>query len=204
MTVTPVTEGTATVTVTATDVGGSNTAATQSVHSDGGRREPAAFHRPRDSRRGVTPVRAVHFTELRTRIDGVRASVGLGPYAWTDPVLTAGSTRVRLVHLLEMRWALAPVFAAKGQRPPFWTDAAPAAGVKPRSGPRTCWSCAPRSVGAGMTRARGDLALRPALHFRGTCRQYERLGRRGRIASRGLSTICSPPRPAAARCGTTP
>ena len=123
VTVTPVTEGTATVTVAATDVGGSNTVATQAFTVTVSRSFTDPVITP-----GVTPVRAVHFTELRTRIDGVRASVGLGSYAWTDQVLTAGSTRVRLVHLLEMRWALAPVFAAKGRRPPFWTDAAPTAG----------------------------------------------------------------------------
>jgi hypothetical protein len=126
VTVTAVAEGTTTVTVTATDVRGSNTAATQSFTV----MVPRPFTDPVITP-GVTPVRAVHFTELRTRIDEVRASVGLGPYAWTDPVLTAGSTPVRLVHLLEMRWALAPVSAAKGRRPPFWTDAAPAAGSTP-------------------------------------------------------------------------
>ena len=126
VTVTPASVGTATVTVTATDVGGSNTAATQAFRV----MVPRPFTDPVITP-GATPVRAVHFTELRTRIDGVRASVGLGPYTWTDPVLTAGSTRVRLVHLLEMRWALAPVFAAKGRRPTFWTDAAPTAGSTP-------------------------------------------------------------------------
>ena len=126
VTVTPVAEGTTTVTVTATDVSGSNTAATQAFRV----MVPRPFTDPVITP-GVTPVRAVHFTELRTRLDGVRASVGLGPYAWTDPLLTAGSTRVRLVHLLEMRRALAPVFAAKGRRPPFWTDAAPTAGSTP-------------------------------------------------------------------------
>ena len=35
---------------------------------------------------GVTPVRAVHFTELRTRIDALRAGTSLGRFAWTDPV----------------------------------------------------------------------------------------------------------------------
>ncbi|MCY4508349.1 MAG: M64 family metallo-endopeptidase [Acidobacteria bacterium] len=126
VTVTPVSDGTTTVTVTATDVGGSNTAATQAFRV----MVPRPFTDPVITP-GATPVRAVHFTELRTRIDGVRASVGLGPYTWTDPVLTAGSTRVRLVHLLEMRWALTPVFAARGGGPPFWTDAAPTAGSTP-------------------------------------------------------------------------
>ena len=121
-----VSAGTATVTVSATDTGGSNTAATQAFTVT----VPRAFtDQPLVA--GVTPVRAVHFTELRARIDGVRRSVGLGPYAWTDPVLTSGVTRVRLVHLTEMRWALAPVFGAKGRRPPFWTDAASTPGSTP-------------------------------------------------------------------------
>ena len=126
VTVRAVSAGTATVTVSATDTGGSNTAATQAFTVT----VPRAFtDHPLVA--GVTPVRAVHFTELRARIDGVRRSVGLGPYAWTDPVLSAGATRVRLAHLQEMRWALAPVFGAKGRRPPFWTDAAPTAGSTP-------------------------------------------------------------------------
>ena len=126
VTVRAVSAGTATVTVSATDTGGSNTAATQAFTVT----VPRAFtDHPLVA--GVTPVRAVHFTELRARIDGVRRSVGLGPYAWTDPLLTSGVTRVRLVHLTEMRWALAPVFGAKGRRPPFWTDAAPTPGSTP-------------------------------------------------------------------------
>ncbi len=32
---------------------------------------------------GVTPVKAVHFSELRQHIDALRARVGLGPVAWT-------------------------------------------------------------------------------------------------------------------------
>ena len=75
---------------------------------------------------GVTPVRAVHFTELRTRIDVVRETVGLGLYPWTDSVLSAG-VAVRLVHLLELRAALEGAYAAAGRTRPRWTDATPAA-----------------------------------------------------------------------------
>ena len=80
-------------------------------------------------RPGVTPVRAVHFTELRTRIDALRREAGLAEYAWTDPVLTAGVTPVRLTHLLELRQALAETYAAVGQATPRWTDASPQAGA---------------------------------------------------------------------------
>ena len=80
---------------------------------------------------GVTPVKEVHFTELRLRIDTVRAAVGLAPFAWTDRVLSAGVTRIRLVHLLELRSALAAAYAASGRVAPSYTDAAPVAGATP-------------------------------------------------------------------------
>ena len=82
-------------------------------------------------RPGVTPVRAVHVTELRTRIDGLRRAAGLGPFAWTDPVLTPGVTPVRLAHLRELRAALAQAYAAAGRPVPRWTDASPVAGTTP-------------------------------------------------------------------------
>ena len=80
---------------------------------------------------GATRVRAVHFTELRRRIDGVREAVGVGPFRWTDAVLRAGVTPVRLAHLLELREALAPAYAAAGLPAPRWTDPAPVAGSTP-------------------------------------------------------------------------
>ena len=124
--VTPAGTGTAVVTVTATDATGSNTAATRTFTVRVVR--PFTDHPivPR-----VTPVRAVHFTELRTRIDGLRAEAGLPRFAWTDPTLTAGVTAVRLVHLLELREALAAAYLAAGRSAPVWTDAAPSAGETP-------------------------------------------------------------------------
>ena len=126
VTVTPVSEGMATVTVTATDRGGSNSTAVQSF--------TVTVDRPFTDHPivpGVTPVRAVHFTELRTRVDGVRSAVGLGPFAWTDSILRAGVTRVRLVHLLELRSALAEAYRAAGRPAPVWTDGAARAGRTP-------------------------------------------------------------------------
>ena len=66
---------------------------------------------------GVTPVRAVHFAELRSRIDALREAEGLGGFAWTDPVLTPGVTPVRLAHLLDLRSALAAAYAAADAGP---------------------------------------------------------------------------------------
>ena len=130
VTVTPMGEGTATVTVTATDAGGSNGTAAQTF---------TATVRPAGARRftddpivpGVTPVRAVHFTELRVRIDVLRREAGLAPFGWTDPVLLAEVTRVRLVHLTGLRSALAGAYTAAGRAAPRWTDASPAAGSTP-------------------------------------------------------------------------
>lgn len=78
---------------------------------------------------GVTPIRAIHFMELRTRIDAVRDAAGLGRLPWTDPVLTAGVTQIRIAHLLELREALAGAYEASGRSAPDWTDAAPEAGT---------------------------------------------------------------------------
>ena len=65
-------------------------------------------------RPGVTPIKALHFTELRMRIDALRRQAGLERFPWTDPVLTGGVTPVRLVHLLELRTALAEAYAGGG------------------------------------------------------------------------------------------
>ena len=126
VTVTPRGPGSTTVTVTATDTGGSSRTATQSFSvtvlqpfTD----DPIVP--------GETPIRAAHVTELRTRIDGLRAAAGLGRFAWTDPVLRAGVTRVRLVHLTELRSALAEAYGAAGRSAPRWTDASPAGRTTP-------------------------------------------------------------------------
>ena len=124
VTLTAVGVGRATIWVTATDPGGlSATQAFQVRVSAPFTDDPIVP--------GVTPVRAVHFTELRARIDAVREAAGLGPFRWTDPVLRAGVTPVRLVHLLELREALGAAYTAAGRAEPRWTDAAPTAGTTP-------------------------------------------------------------------------
>ena len=126
VTVTPLGTGTATVTVTATDGDGSNTAATQSFTVT-----VVAPFTDHPLVPGETPVRAIHFSELRSRIDALRTRAGLAAYGWTDPVLTARVTPVRLVHLTELRSALAEAYAAAGREAPSWTAAVPAAGATP-------------------------------------------------------------------------
>ena len=117
--------GTAEIEVRATDPGGLSASQTFEV------RVTATPFTDDPIRPGVTPVRAVHFTELRARIDVLRREAGLPRFGWTDPALRAGVTPVRLVHLLELRWALTAAYAAAGQAEPDWTDDAPAAGATP-------------------------------------------------------------------------
>ena len=126
VTLTAAAPGTAAIRVTATDPAGQSAA--QSFTATVTRTAPFTDD---PLRPGVTPVRAVHFTELRTRIDGLRRAAGLGPFPWTDPVLTPGVTPVRLAHLVELRRALAAAYAAAGRPAPGWTDAAPVAGTTP-------------------------------------------------------------------------
>ena len=124
LTLTSAGTGTATIGVTATDPHGLS--ATASFTATVGR--PGTFTDD-PIRPGSTPVRAIHFAELRTRIDALRRRAALTPFAWTDPVLTPGVTPVRLVHLHELREALAAAYAAAGRGAPAWTDAAPTAGT---------------------------------------------------------------------------
>ena len=116
VTVTAVATGTATITVTATDTGGTNTAANQAFTVE----VVLVAFTDDPIRPGVTPVKAIHFTELWSRIDGMRQAAGLQRFAWTDPVLTAGVTRMKLVHLLELRAALAEAYIAARRAVPNW------------------------------------------------------------------------------------
>ena len=125
VTLTAVAPGRAVIEVRATDPGGLSAAQTFGV------RVTATPFTDDPIRPGVTPVRAVHFTELRARIDVLRREAGLPRFGWTDPELRAGVTPVRLVHLLELRWALTAAYAAAGRAEPDWTDDAPAAGAIP-------------------------------------------------------------------------
>ena len=127
MRVTAVASGLATVTVTATDSRAGMAATRTFVVTVA---VPTSFSDD-PIVPGVTPVRAVHFAELRARIDALRAAAGLARFGWTDSVLTAGATSVRRGHLLELRRALAAAYAAAGRAAPAWTDPAPSAGVTP-------------------------------------------------------------------------
>ena len=72
---------------------------------------------------GSTPVKAIHFRELRQRIGTLRAQASLLPMKWTDPTLTAGVTPVKRVHLTELWAGLTTVYDAVGKPRPSYTDA---------------------------------------------------------------------------------
>jgi uncharacterized repeat protein (TIGR03803 family) len=71
---------------------------------------------------GSTAVKAIHITELRTRIDQVRTGLGLSPFTWTDPTLTVGVTAVKAVHINDLRLALTQAYTQAGLTPPTFTD----------------------------------------------------------------------------------
>ena len=72
----------------------------------------------------VTPVKAIHTTELRDKINCVRAWFGLSPYAWTDPTITPDVTVVNHLHIEEMRTALDQAYTGAGATHAAYTDAA--------------------------------------------------------------------------------
>jgi hypothetical protein len=77
---------------------------------------------------GVHQMRAVHITELRTRINDLRTHYGLATVSWTDTTL--GSTvPVRAVHLTEMRSALDAIYTALSRTLPTYTDPTLVAGT---------------------------------------------------------------------------
>jgi hypothetical protein len=71
---------------------------------------------------GKTSIRLVHLTELRSRIDAVRAVFNLPPYSWNDPVLTARTSSIRAVHISDLRTALVQAYAAARMTTPTFTD----------------------------------------------------------------------------------
>jgi hypothetical protein len=78
---------------------------------------------------GSSLIRAVHITELRSRIDALRARFGLPAFSYTDPTLTAGTTISQAQHVIDLRAALTQAYVAAGMTPPTYTDTPLAAGT---------------------------------------------------------------------------
>ena len=71
---------------------------------------------------GATPIRMVHLTELRERIDGLRLHLGLLTFIWTDERIEPGVTPIKAVHLTELRAALNEAYTKAGREAPSYTD----------------------------------------------------------------------------------
>ena len=78
---------------------------------------------------GVTPVKAVHLTELRADIANLRVQYGLAAFTWTDSSIGARASRIKAAHLNELRAALLEVYTTAGQPPPTFTDSPLVAGT---------------------------------------------------------------------------
>ena len=75
---------------------------------------------------GVHPLRLVHITELRGRIDALRALRNLPAASWTP--LIAGSTVAIASHINQLRSALTAVYLAMGRAAPGFSDSPISAG----------------------------------------------------------------------------
>ena len=71
---------------------------------------------------GMTPIRAVHISELRARINALRSATGLPQITWFDPVLTVGVTHVKAAHIAQMRAALNEVYSARSRPSPNYAE----------------------------------------------------------------------------------
>jgi alpha-tubulin suppressor-like RCC1 family protein len=69
---------------------------------------------------GVTVIKAVHVTELRSRIDAVRTRYNLALYSWSRPLPTLGGSIVSVVDITSLRTALADAYSAAGRNPPTY------------------------------------------------------------------------------------
>jgi hypothetical protein len=69
---------------------------------------------------GLSMIRAIHITELRTRIDALRAAHGLAAVSW--PALVAGSTMMAASDIGQLRSALDDVYRSMDLLRPVYTD----------------------------------------------------------------------------------
>ncbi len=76
---------------------------------------------------GVTVIKAIHLSELRTAVDQIRAAAGLGGYPYTDAA-SAGLV-VKAIHIQQLRTALDEARSKLGLSTGGWTDPSLAAGT---------------------------------------------------------------------------
>ncbi len=70
---------------------------------------------------GITIVKAVHLTELRSAVDQARVHAGLSAASWTESI-SSGVTLIKASHITELRARLAEARAALGLSAASYTD----------------------------------------------------------------------------------
>ena len=55
---------------------------------------------------GVTAIRSIHLTELRTALEEVYGTVSLAWPTYEEPIVRAGDTIIRAAHVMELRAAV--------------------------------------------------------------------------------------------------
>jgi hypothetical protein len=79
---------------------------------------------------GVTPIKAVHITQLRTAVNDARTRAALPGANWAESV-TAGATLVRAAHITELRARLDEARVALGMSAASYTNSTLSVGVTP-------------------------------------------------------------------------
>jgi hypothetical protein len=76
-------------------------------------------------------VKAIHFQEMRAKVNALRTARSMAAAVWTDPALAAG-TMIKAIHLQEIRTALSQVYAHDGAMAPGYTNISIASGTSIR------------------------------------------------------------------------
>ena len=80
----------------------------------------------------ASTIKAVHITELRSRIDVTRAALLLGPYPYAGAIVP-GTSLINAQHIVELRTALDQAYTTNGAMPPAYTDPVLASGMPIRA-----------------------------------------------------------------------
>ena len=88
-----------------------------------GMHRPALVFTDEIIQRKVTPIRAVHMTELRDYINLLRIDYGLSRYYWTDDPIVRKVTPIKAIHWKELRWSIEGVYQQMGIPGPYWREA---------------------------------------------------------------------------------
>lgn len=76
-----------------------------------------------------TVIKAVHITELRSRVNALRSGRGLPPFVYANATLVPTTSTARAQHITDLRNALAEVYVAAGITAPAYSDPAISVGM---------------------------------------------------------------------------